>query len=164
MTIATPLYGTIVTHTIGLASLASDANLLAGRQGTSIDNLNTDQAMDAIVGGIVSTGTSPTASRQIEIWAYGSMDGGTTFDDAITGADGNITLIAKSCLRLLITIPTTANSNQTYRWGPFSIAQAFGGTVPTEWGIFIVQNTGAALNATAGNHFVKHYPVKYQSA
>lgn len=164
MTTATPLFGTIVTHTIGIASLATDANLLAGRQGTAIDQIGTDDAIDAHVGGLVTTGTTPTANKQIEIWAYGSYDGGTTYNDAITGTDGNVTLITKSLLRLLTIIPITATSNQGYRWGPFSVAQAFGGILPSKWGIYVVHNTAVALNATAGNHNVKHYPIKFQSA
>jgi hypothetical protein len=159
----TPVYGTKVTHTITLASLASDTNLLAGRAGTAIDQKDTDDAIDALVGGLVTTGTTPTASRQIEIWAYGSMDD-TNFNEGITGSDANKTLVAKTTLRLLTIIPTVATSNQPHYWGPFSIAQAFGGFVPVRWGIFIVHNTAVALNATGGNHFVEHYPVKLESA
>jgi hypothetical protein len=162
MTLATPNYGTIVTHTIGLASLASDANLLAGRQGTAISQA-TDDAIDAIVGGLITLGTTPTTGKQIEIWAYGSFDS-SAYNDAITGTDGNVTLIAKNTLRLLNVIGTNATSNQAYRWGPYSIAQAFGGIIPIKWGIWIVHNTAVALNATAGNHNVKHYPVKFESA
>lgn len=162
MTTATPTYGTIVTHTIGLASLASDTNLLAGRQGTAIDNISTDDAIDSIVGGLVTLGTSPTTAKQVEIWVYGSYDS-SAYNDAITGTDGNVTLVAKNTLRLLTIIGTNATSNQAYRWGPFSIAQAFGGIVPAKWGIYVVHNTGVALNATAGNHNVKHYPIKFGS-
>jgi hypothetical protein len=162
MTLATPNYGTIVTHTIGLASLASDANLLAGRQGTALSQA-TDDAIDAIVGGLITLGTTLTTGKQIEIWAYGSFDS-SAYNDAITGTDGNVTLIAKNTLRLLNVIGTNATSNQAYRWGPYSIAQAFGGIIPIKWGIWIVHNTAVALNATAGNHNVKHYPVKFESA
>ena len=163
MTTASPQYSSIVTHTITLASLASDTNLLAGRQGTAIDQKDTDDAIEALVGGIVTTGTSPTASKQIEIWAYGSFDD-TNYNDAITGTDGNITLITKSLLRLLTIIPTNATSDQAYKWGPYLIGQAFGGIIPVQWGIYIVHNTGVNLNSTAGNHMVKHFPVKFESA
>lgn len=163
MTTATPVYGSKVTHTITLASLASDTNLLAGRAGTAIDNKDTDDAVDALVGGLVTTGSSPTASRQIEVWAYGSYDD-TSYTEDITGSDANKTLVTKTTLKLLTTIPTNNTSDKPYRWGPFSIAQAFGGTMPVQWGIFIVHNTGVNLNSTGGNHEVEHYPVKYESA
>ena len=163
MTTASPAYQTVVTHTMTLASLASDTNLVAGREGTAIDNAGTDDAIDALVGGKVTTGTSPTAARQIEVWVYGSYDG-TTYSGAATGSDANLTPAEKTLLKLLTIIPTVNTSNKTYPWGPFSVAQAFGGTLPRKWGVYIVHNTGVALNATGGNHEVKHTPVKYESA
>lgn len=163
MTTATPVYGTKVTHTITLASLATDASLLAGREGTAIDQKDTDDAVDAIVGGKITTGTSPTASRQIEVWAYASYDD-STFNDAITGTDSARTLVTKSLLRLLTVIPTNDTSDRAYTFGPFSIAQAFGGILPVQWGIFVTHNTGVNLNATGGNHEIEHYPVKFESA
>jgi len=164
MTTATPAYGSTTTHTISLASLSSDTNLVAGREGTAIDN-TTEDAIDAMVGGKVTTGTSPTASKQIEVWAYGSYDG-TSYSGGASGSDANLTpqASAKSLLRLLTIIPTSSTSNQTYTWGPFSVAAAFGGVLPKKWGIYIVHNTGVALNSTAGNHEVKHTPIKFESA
>ena len=48
MTTATMLYGSPTTHTITLASLASDTNLIAGRQGTVINNGSAgEDAIDA---------------------------------------------------------------------------------------------------------------------
>lgn len=163
MATATPVYGTKVTHTITLASLASDAALVAGREGTAIDQKDTDDAIDALVGGKVTTGTTPTTARQIEIWAYGSYDD-TTYSGAATGTDANLTPAEKTLLRLLTIIPTVATSDKVYPWGPFSVAQAFGGILPVQWGIFVVHNTGVNLNSTGGNHEVEHYPVKFESA
>jgi hypothetical protein len=161
-TTATPANQSVVTHTITLASLASDANLVAGREGTSIDNNATDDAIDSVVGGKVTTGTTPTASKQIEIWLAGSYDG-TSYSGAATGSDANLTPSEKTLLKLLTIIPTVNTSDKTYTWGPFSVAQAFGGTMPRKWSVFVVHNTGANLNATGGNHEVKHTPVKYES-
>jgi hypothetical protein len=163
MPTATPNYGTPVALTMTLASLASDANLVAGRASTAVDNGSAGaDAIDALVGGKITTGTSPTADRQIEVWAYGSYDG-TSYSGGATGSDANLTPQAKSLLRLLTVIPTTSTSNQAYTFGPFSIAQAFGGVVPEKWGIYVVHNTGVNLHATAGNHEVKYTPVKFES-
>lgn len=161
MVTATPTFGSVTTHTITLASLASDTNLVAGRAGTAIDNVSED-AVDAMVGGIVTTGTTPTTARQIEAWVYGSYDG-TTYSGAATGTDANLTPSEKTLLKLLTVIPTVATSNKAYQWGPFSVAQAFGGTMPRKWGVFFVHNTGVNLNSTGGNHEVKHTPIKYDS-
>jgi hypothetical protein len=157
---ATPSNGSVTAHTITLNSLASDTNLVAGREGTAIDN-GTEDAIDSVVGGKVVSGTSPTASRQIEVWAYGSHDG-TLFSGGATGSDANLTPQAKGLLRLLCVIPTDSTSSKSYNWGPFSIAAAFGGTMPRKWGVFVVHNTGVAL--AASGHEVKHTPVKYESA
>lgn len=158
---ASILHGAATTDTITLASLASDTNLVAGREGTAVSH--EDAEIDSVVGGKVMTGTSPTASRQIEIWAAGSYDG-TSFSGAATGSDANLTPQEKTLLKLLTIIPTSATSNQAYTWGPFSLAQAFGGTLPRKTSIFIVHNTGVNLNATGGNHEVKRTPVNYVSA
>lgn len=163
MTTITPLYGSKVTMTMTLASLASDASLVAGRESTAVDNKDTDNAIDCLVGGIVTTGTSPTASRQIEVWAYGSYDD-TTFSGGATGSNANLTPSEKTLMKLLTIIPTVNTSDKAYQWGPFSVAQAFGGTMPVQWGIYIVHNTGQNLNSTAGNHEVEYFPIKYQSA
>lgn len=163
MTTATPSYGAAATLTITLASLASDTSLIAGRQSTVIDNTS-DLAIDSLVGGKVTTGTTPTTAKQIEVWAFGSYDG-TTYSAGAGASNANFSPTGeKTLMKLLTIIPTDGTSDHTYEWGPFSVAQAFGGTMPKNWGIFIVHNTVAALNATGGNHEVKYTPVKYASA
>ncbi|NBW19056.1 MAG: hypothetical protein EBR82_64880 [Caulobacteraceae bacterium] len=57
--------------TITLASLASDTNLLAGRESNAIDN-SSNLYLDYLISGKVTTGTSPTTARSIEVWAVGS--------------------------------------------------------------------------------------------
>jgi hypothetical protein len=158
-----PTYASAVTHTITLASLASDTNLIAGRQGTVIDN-SSSTLVDALVGGKVTTGTSPTASRLIEIWAFGTYDG-TTYSAGAGATDANFSPTGeKTLMRLLTSIDTDATSNHTYEWGPISVASAFGGIMPPKWGVFIVHNTAVNLNSTAGNHEVKHTPVTLTTA
>lgn len=161
MTTASIQHDAATTDTITLASLASDTNLVAGREGTVVSH--EDAEIDSLVGGKVTTGTTPTASRQIEVWAYASYDG-TSYSGSATGSNANLTPDEKTNMRLLTIIPTVNTSDKTYIWGPFSLANAFGGTLPRKTGIFIVHNTGANLNATGGNHEVKRTPVHYTSA
>ena len=59
-----------------------------------------------------------------------------------------------------LSLPTYGTSNHTYEWA----AMLTFPIPPQKWGIFIVHNTGVALNATGGNHEVKHTPVKFVSA
>lgn len=162
MTTASPLYGTTTAMTITLTGLASDSNLVAGRQSTVAAN-GSDDAIDALVGGKVTTGTTPTASRQIEVWLFGSYDD-TEYSGGAGASDAALTPDAKTLLKLLTIIPTVNTSDKAYRWGPFSVAQAFGGVMPENWGVYIVHNTAVNLNATASNHEVHYTPVKYESA
>ena len=53
------------TDTITLASLASDAALVAGREGTVVSH--EDQEIDSLVGGKIKLGTAPTTGKQVEI-------------------------------------------------------------------------------------------------
>lgn len=156
------LYAASTALTLTLASLASDAALIAGRQSTPVDN-STLLHVDAIVGGKVTTGTSPTNATQIEIWLFATYDG-TTYSAGAGAADANFSPTGeKTLMSLLQIIPTDATSNHTYEWGPFSVARAFGGVLPQKWGVFVVHNTGVALNATGGNHEAKYTGVQYQT-
>lgn len=153
-------YGTASDLTITLASLASDTNLLAGRESAAVDNTTT-LGLDWLVSGKITSGTSPTAARQIEVWAVGSWDG-TSWPDVFDGTESAETVtssdIKNSICRLVAVMATSATSNVAYHFGPVSIASAFGGVVPPKFVLFAVHNTGVALNATAGNHQIRLQP------
>jgi hypothetical protein len=155
-------YGSKTTITAAVASLASDTNLLAGIESSIIDN-TTDGFEDIILSGKSTTGTSPTASRQIEVWAV-AWDGsgwpdvfdGTTSSETITSSD-----IKSIICRSVATMPTNNTSDRTYHYTGVSAKQVFGGVLPSKFVLFVVHNTGVALNATAGNHefsYVGVYP------
>ena len=162
-TTAKPSYGTPVTLTCTLASLASDTNLLIGRQSTAANNA-ADLADDCHVGGKFTLGTSPTVSKQVEIWCYSSYDG-TSYSAGLGATDASFTTTStkKGQMKLVTIIPTEATSNFQYTWGPYSVAALHGGTMPQSWGIFIVHNSGVAANSTAGSFEVKYTPIQYQS-
>jgi len=142
--------------TITLASLASDTNLLAGRESDMIDNtvLGYD---DYLLSGKITTGTSPTASRQNEVWAIG-WDG-SGWPDVFDGADSDETIslasVKAAICRFIANLATTSSSDEDYYFGPVSAKAAFGGRLPSKFTIFVVHNTGVNLNATAGNHFIR---------
>lgn len=163
MAVTTPTYGAAVTLTITLASLASDTNLIAGRQSTIVD-ISSSTIMDAQIGGKITTGTTPTTARQIELWAFGSYDG-TTYGAGAGATDANFSPTGeKTLMRLLAVIDTDATSNHIYEFGPVSLAEAFGGLPPRKFGVFVVHNTGVALHATGGNHEIKYTPVTLTTA
>ena len=164
MTTASPLFGAAVTVTVTLASLASSATFTVGRQSTLLDQKDTDDAIDVMLGGKVTTGTSPTSNAQIRIHAIGTYDD-VTFTAGAGATDAGLTPDDPSLLPLAWIIPVSSTSNKSYRWGPVSLLRVFRSLVlPAQWGVWITHNCGAALHATAGNHEVKYMPVKFESA
>ena len=155
-------YGTASDVVITLSSLATDANLLAGQQADAISNSLT-LALDYLVSGKVTTGTSPTTAKSIEVWAVGSWDG-TNWPDVITGAGTAAKTftssdIKASTCRFIAAMATDATSNRTYYFGPVSLAAAFGGMVPPKVVFFVTHSTAVALNATSSNHQIRIQPV-----
>jgi len=146
-------YSSQETITAAVESLASDTNLLAGLESSIINNTSTGYD-DRLISGKVTTGTSPTASKQIEVWAV-AWDGanwpdvfdGTTSSETITSGD-----IKNAICKPIAIMSTNGTSDRTYWFTGVSLRQAFGGTMPEKCVLFIVHNTGVALNATAGNH------------
>jgi hypothetical protein len=120
------------------------------RQSAAIDN-SSDKFLDALVFLKIKSGTSVSATGVVNVYAYGSADGGTTYSDNASGSDGTITLTNPPNMRLIGQINVVADAT-TYRGGPFSVAAAFGGVLPDHWGIVIENKTGAALDTTEGNH------------
>jgi len=155
-------YGSSSALTITLASLATDANLLAGRESTAVDNTS-NLYLDYLIGGKVTAGTSPTASKEIRVYAYASVDDTPTYPDVFDGTDSAETVtssdIRDAGLRLIAVMSTSNTSDRTYWFGPVSLAAVFGGTIPKKFGIFVVHNTGVNLNATGGNHVISITPV-----
>jgi hypothetical protein len=53
----------------------------------------------------------------------------------------------------------TTTSNLAYEFGPRLLSEIFGGDVPEKVVFFVSHSTTAALNATAGNHFIRIQPI-----
>jgi hypothetical protein len=127
--------------------------LLAGIESSVIDN-TTDGFDDILLSGKTTTGTSPTAARQIEVWAV-AWDGanwpdvfdGTTSAETITSSD-----IKNAICKPVAILATNNTSDRTYHYSGVSARAVFGGELPSKFVLFQVHNTGANLNATAANH------------
>lgn len=152
----TTKYGTsnqaiTLTH----ASLGNNS----ARAGTAIDN-SSNLFVEALVGGKVKSGASGTTSTgTVNIYAYGSADGGTTYSDSASGTDGAITLTVPPNAKLIGVVNVVANAT-TYKYGPFSVASAFGGVLPSSWGIILENKSGGSLDSTEGNHGMHYQGVK----
>lgn len=162
-----------VAITCTLASLASDTNLLIGRESTVVDN-TTNVDLDHLVGGIIRLGTSPTVSKEVRVYAHAPwkiVTGTPTYTDLgsgtpLTGADAGATWQSANArdtaLRLLWAGLTDAVTGRVMSMPPTSIAQAFGGMLPAFWGLWIVHNSVAALDSTGANHALHYQRIQNQ--
>jgi hypothetical protein len=159
-----------VALTISLASLASDTtNFTAGRESTAVDN-TTNLDLDHLLSGVIRAGTTPTAGNRIEVWVYAPRSIASnvpTYPDVFDGTDSAETVTSRnvlfSALRLAHTIIVDATTDRDYFIPPISIASLFGGVLPQFWGVFVVNATGQALNATGGNHILHYNRIQSQT-
>lgn len=163
MTTASPLYGSSVSVTFTLTGLVSDTGLITGRQSATIDNTSEDD-IDHLLLLSFATGSGPTASRQAEIWLAGSADGTNYTAGQGAGDSAGSPQGEKTLLKLLEIVPTDGTSSHQYRCGPYSVAQAFGGTMPAAYNAYLVHNSGVNLSASATLFYLRYRPVNYESA
>lgn len=142
------------TVTLTVASLTNGS----ARQSTEVDNTS-NLFNDALVSlKIKSAASGTSASGTVNVYAYGTTDGGTTRTENAGASDAAITLTVPPNARLIGVINAVANAT-TYRAGPFSVAAAFGGALPDHWGIIIENKTGGTLDATGGSHLITYQGV-----
>jgi hypothetical protein len=143
--------------TITLASLAS----AAARASTVVDNTS-NVFQDALVSlKVKSNAAGTSASGYVNVYAYATTDGGTTYTESATGSDAGITLTSPPNAIRIGSLNVVANAT-TYPAGPFSVAAAFGGSLPDHWGIIVENQSGAALDSTEGNHLKTYQGVYTQ--
>ena len=146
------------TVTVSVASLANNS----ARQSTVIDN-STNVFLDALVQLKIKTGASSTATTgYVNVYAFATVDGGTTYTENAGASDAAITLTAPPNAVLIGRINCVANAT-TYYSSPLSVAAAFNGVLPEKWGIIVENKTGGTLDSTAGNHAAKYQGVLAQS-
>lgn len=163
MTLATRASSAV---TMTLAGLATSSSLTVGRCSAAIDNsTNMDEILE--ITAQVMTGTSPTASKSIELWTFSELADGTwpdLFTAAYSGSDGGFTIRSREILfsgaRIVGVINTGSagnTSNVPYTFAPIDIAQLLGGAV-RKVALFGVHDTGVNLHATGENHVVTLKP------
>lgn len=148
-TILKPSYGaSAALVTTNLQSIVSNGSIIAGWMSAVQDN-TANLSDDELISYVIKLGTTPTVSTAVEIWAWSTLDDTPTYPDTITGTEGTVTLTSlnvklSGAFKLCASFLVDATTNRIYS-GIFSLAQAFGGTMPKKWGLFIGHNTGANL-------------------
>lgn len=150
-------YAAAADVTITIASLATSSTLVAGRESNAVDN-STNKYLDYLVSGYVTTGTSPTSGKTIEVWVVAEQDD-SVYPDLFDGTDSNETVTSRDILvgvgRLLWSITIDGTSDRSYFIPKTGVAQFFGGPCPRKFVFFVVHDTGVNLNATGGNQLIK---------
>jgi hypothetical protein len=132
---------------ITLANLASSTSGV-GRQSTLVNN-GTTGCPSAYIFYKITLGTSPTASTLITFFLirYDSAD--SIGDDGCGTTDAGITLV--NALPIWTATTGSAPSTATVLEGSFPVHD-----LGPEWGIAVVQGTGAALDPTGSNHIISY--------
>ena len=142
MAIQTITYGskTSVAITAG-ASLASGSAV----QSAAVDN-TTNKYDDAVVQ-VEATGSAAGNTGTVDFFVYAAL-GDTNYTDAASGSDATFTAAnRKNAVWLgFAAMNGTALVRSTLQR---SVAQCFGGVMPSKWGFIVVNSSGAAL-AVAG--------------
>ena len=100
---------------------------------------------------ITTTATGVTSSGTVEIYGFANVQDAKSplmNTDTAGTADG---ASAKPNNARLIGVMQCNSNAAMYVGGPFSVANAFGGTLPPSWGIIVGNLTGAQLTNSA-NH------------
>lgn len=151
-------YGTRAALAITLASLGNGAY----RESTEVDNTTT-KAVDGVLHGKITTAAA-SANTSITVYVSGS-DGATARPGNLTGTDSTITPAGEQTqFEIARIIPVDATANHTYEFYVGSIAALFGGVMPKKFSVIVLNNSGAALNATGGNHDIEYTPITYDVA
>lgn len=143
MAIQTITYGAKTAMTMTLTSLASGTG---ARESTVVSN-STNKFDDAIIQ-VQTNGSAAGNTAAVDFYVYAAL-GDTTYTDAATGTDAAFTAANRKNAVWIgsVTLNGTTAVNCTL---PKSVASCFGGIMPEKWGLIAVNNSGAALAASAG--------------
>jgi hypothetical protein len=140
MSVSTPL-------TITLAGLASSTTGV-GRQSAIVDN-TAARYQDVLVFVKLTQGTSPTGNRGAQVYLIRDDHHASNYrSDGAADVDAALTVLNAQFVGGLANKTTPATGDAIY--GEFLIHRP-----GPKWGIAIVHDTGVALDATAGNHYVR---------
>lgn len=148
------VYSAVAAPAFAVEGLATSASLTGGYESATVDN-TVNLYLDYQAKMKVTTGTTPTVDKTIELWVVPCVDG-TNWPDVFDGTTSVETATSRDILfgsaRLAASVKTDATSNRAYELVAPSVAELFGGFCPQKFVLFLSHDTGAPLNATAGNH------------
>jgi hypothetical protein len=156
-------YAASAAYTLTATGLATSTTLLGGRESSSLSNAS-NKYLDILVGAKVTTGTSPTTAKAIELHAVAAQDDTPNWPDVFDGTDSAETItsadIKNAVCRILGASGTDSTSDRTYPLALNGLRALFGGdALPIAHVLFLTHSTAVNLNATASNHAFVGTPV-----
>ena len=133
------------TITVTLTSLANGS----GRESTVVD-FTTTRYKDARIR--FQTKGQASGTAYLDVYVYTAL-GDTTYTDLATGSDAAFTAANRFNSRYLGSIK--CNAATTAVCGEMQLSDVFP-TCPNKWGLIFINNTGAAMSATAGDHVIEY--------
>jgi hypothetical protein len=150
-----------------LLGLAASATWVIGWSSDEVDN-TTNKYEDYLVSGKITTqhdGTVVVGEIRIYVVAMISdTEWPTGINHDETADTWPSTNERDSCAKLAAVIVNHATNNTAYAFGPFSVANLFGGVCPPKFEIFIAHSTSVALDHNAGTQVITHQGVFYNVA
>ncbi len=154
-------YGTIdQTVTITLNGLLDDT----GRESTAVSNTTT-KFIEVLISGVLEAAASVGADSFAEIFAYGQIASGKYSGSASGGDLAYGTAVGQPGFKNLIKLGTVfvdQPTTESFEWGPWSLADAFG-AIPPEWGIIVrwVDSGGSNVALHSSGNEVNFQGIKY---
>lgn len=137
-----------ITQVVGTRTSLTTTAMDSLANGTYVScgtlNHTTNDPIDVLIEVKATPGTV-SGNKQLTVFAKGSLDG-TNFE---SGPESGTTTTDEPNLTFIGTVPLGTNS--TAQIGIFSLAMAFGGTLPQQTKIVVRNDSGAAL-AASGHH------------
>lgn len=141
-------YGTDAAFTMtGIEDVDASSTWVGGWTTGSVDNTSTE-AIDYLVSGQFTTESSNRQAGWIYVYAYGVFVDTPTWPDLFSsGTEGTVGAATvhsvearDSGMRLIAAIYCNNTASAVFSFPPTSIAQAFGGTVPSLWALWVTSN------------------------
>jgi hypothetical protein len=137
-----------------LNSLAASTSQSTGIWSSAyVDNTSNLDIDEQVTVQVTSASSGVTSTGIVNVYAYSCVGGTTTCTDGISGSQTSSVTLTNPTNLVKIGACNVVAVSTAYTCGAFSIANAFGGAVPSRWGIVIQNLSGAALSAS-GNAVV----------
>lgn len=133
-------------------AMATSATRTVGAQSDQFSNTS-NLYDDVLLSGTVKLGTTPTVSKQVDVWIFAAKDGTTVYPDTISSTGTGIKTITSENVRnasgkLLKSMLSDATTGRLLEFNNESVAALYGGVLPEHFVVFMAHDTAVNLGTT----------------